>query len=282
MLARCNQAWQAAVIPALLVAPAAIAQTKRAWVDPPAELVAPHAQVSQPSPQAPAHATLSPPQAMSSTAPEIAASQSSAPRSNVMLAQPKPDYGSEDFSSGNLAQQNSVPSVRATLRHQSAQPARETVPRPTPPFNVAAAQHSVVNRIGAREQDARNLAQSYLSLWSASNQRTLQATPAFYGSEVMFHGRSMSFGALLAEKRRFVQRWPNRSYRYRTGTMGVKCDPNGRSCTIRSTFDFDAANARFSRRSRGVATHELVVSFAGKQPIIVAENSRVLGRASGR
>jgi hypothetical protein len=165
MLARCNQAWQAAVIPALLVAPAAIAQTKGAWVDPPAELFAPHAQVSQPSPQAPAHATLSPPQAMSLTAPEIAASQSGDPRSNVKLAQPKPDYGSEDFSSGNLAQQNGVPSARATLRHRTARPAREIVPRPTPPFNVAAAQDSVVNRIGAREQDARNLAHRIHQSW---------------------------------------------------------------------------------------------------------------------
>jgi len=88
----------------------------------------------------------------------------------------------------------------------------------------------------------------------------------------------MSFAALLAEKRRFVQRWPDRKYRYQPSAMAIKCEPNGRSCIVRSTFDFDAANAKLDRRSRGVGMHEIVVNLAGDRLVIVSENSRVLER----
>jgi hypothetical protein len=47
---------------------------------------------------------------------------------------------------------------------------------------------------------------------------------------------------------------------------------------VRSTFDFDAANAKLGRRSRGVGAHELVVHLTGDRPVIVSENSRVLSR----
>jgi hypothetical protein len=269
MPARWDQAWQAALIPALLMAPAALAQTRGAWVDPPTELFVPQAEPARPSPPAPVHATLPPSQPAPSTVPDLAPPQKSDSRPQARV---------DKAPSGELAHRSEAPSPRAVPSHQSARPTREIAPAPPPSFDVAARQSSAVRQAGARERDARNLARNYLSLWSASNHRTLQATPAFYGSQVMFHGRPMSFGQLLAEKRRFVQRWPVRSYRYRPETMGVTCEPNGRSCRIRSTFDFDAANSELGRRSRGAGTHELVVTFAGDRPVIASENSRVFSR----
>jgi hypothetical protein len=47
---------------------------------------------------------------------------------------------------------------------------------------------------------------------------------------------------------------------------------------VRSAFDFEAVNSKLDRRSRGIGTHELVVSFAGERPVIIAESSRVLSR----
>jgi hypothetical protein len=142
-------------------------------------------------------------------------------------------------------------------------------------------QTSQADRGGAREQDARDFAEHYLSAWSGSNDRALQVSPTFYGSGVTFHGRSMSASALLTEKRRFVQRWPDRNYRYQPGTMAITCQPNGRTCVVRSRFDFDAANTKLGRRSRGIGAHEIVVDFAGNRPVIVSENSQVLRRRGG-
>jgi hypothetical protein len=123
---------------------------------------------------------------------------------------------------------------------------------------------------------------AYFDYWSSPNEQTLAATPEFYSSRVIFHGRSLSARELLEEKRRFVQRWPERRYRPRTDTMGVACGPGGRSCTVRSVFDFSATNPARGRKSQGIATIELVVSFEGDRPVITAESSLVHGRGASR
>jgi len=188
--------------------------------------------------------------------------------------------GSEDFSAATLIPDNREAGSRAARQEQAVQPDRDIAP--APPASRLSQRGSAGGSVGARVQDARALAFSYLDLWSASNDRTLQATPSFYGPAVTFHGRPLTFRALMAEKRRFVQRWPDRNYRYRPGTMGVTCARDATSCTVRSTFDFDAANAKLGRRSRGTGTHELVVIFAGDRPVIASETSRVLTRTGSR
>ena len=89
----------------------------------------------------------------------------------------------------------------------------------------------------------------------------------------------MSARALLDEKRRFVQRWPERRYRPRPETIGVACGPEAETCTVRSVFDFTAADPERGRRSQGIASLELVVAFGGDgRPVILAEDSIVHGR----
>ena len=136
------------------------------------------------------------------------------------------------------------------------------------------------SRLPAREQATRDLAFKYLDHWSAPNRVALASAPSFYGSSVTFHGRQRTFASVLAEKRRFAERWPDRSYRYRPETTRVACEAHGTTCTVRSIFDFAASNPRQGRRSRGIGYHELVVSFSGYRPVILSENSRVL-RGSG-
>jgi hypothetical protein len=273
-------AWKATVIPALLFSSSAIAQMKGAWVDPPADLSATHNVTSEPSPQS----DVIPPQlqAAPASSPNTAVTREDELGSSVETAKLKSSDRSRDLSATNIAHQDRSSSPRPIPRFRAAQPAQEDAPAVPMSSSVVAQRSSASTGVSARELDARNFAENYLSLWSASNDRTLRATPAFYGSSAVFHGRSMSSKALLNEKRRFVQRWPDREYRYRPGTMGIKCEPNGRVCIVRSIFDFDAANSQLGRRSRGVGTHELTVTFAGDRPVIVSENSRVLSRGSSR
>jgi hypothetical protein len=137
--------------------------------------------------------------------------------------------------------------------------------------------HSAPRQSGASEA-ARDLAYEYLRLWSAPNQTALAAAPSFYGHTVRFHGRTRTLGSVLAEKRRFAARWPERAYRYRPETTRVACEAGGSRCTVWSVFDFLAADPRQGRRSMGIGEHELVISFSGRKPVVVAENSRVLHR----
>jgi hypothetical protein len=131
-----------------------------------------------------------------------------------------------------------------------------------------------------RAQDAQALAIDYLNLWSAPNRSALAAASSFYGPTMMFHGRERTLGSVLAEKRRFTERWPQRSYRYRPETTMVACESDGPRCTVWAIFDFSAASSNHDRRSEGIGEHELVVSLSGGKPVIVDETSRVLQRGA--
>jgi hypothetical protein len=108
---------------------------------------------------------------------------------------------------------------------------------------------------------------------------TLDAMNRFYAATVRFHGRVLGARALLNEKRRFVQRWPERQYRHRPDSMEVACDSETATCRVRSVFDFEAENPRRRRRSRGVGALDLVISMKGHRPVIIAEDSEVLRRS---
>ncbi|MET0527853.1 MAG: hypothetical protein ABW003_05835 [Microvirga sp.] len=127
----------------------------------------------------------------------------------------------------------------------------------------------------ARERAAQELALTYIDRWSASNEHTLAATLDFYAPRVRFHGRATTRDKLLAEKRRLVLRWPERRYLLRPDTMRVNCRSGERFCTVRSAFDYLAENPERGQQSRGIATIEFVVHFAGERPLIVAESSRI-------
>jgi hypothetical protein len=128
------------------------------------------------------------------------------------------------------------------------------------------------------ERAARQLAVDYLDFWSAPNSLALETMPDFYGSRVEFHGRDMSIGTLMEEKRRFVRRWPVRSYTARLDTLRASCAPSGDTCAVRGVFDYTAISPERGRRSQGVANLELQISFAGERPVIVSETSRVVAR----
>ncbi len=133
------------------------------------------------------------------------------------------------------------------------------------------------NQPGDRARAAVKFASAYLDAWSSPNRVALVSTSAFYGPSVVFHGHERSYRSVFAEKQRFAERWPERTYRYRPEFTQVACEADGASCTVWSLFDFAAADHE-GRRSRGLGEHELVVSFAGEKPIIVSETSRVLRR----
>jgi hypothetical protein len=138
----------------------------------------------------------------------------------------------------------------------------------------------VTYRLDRKQQAARDLAYTYLDHWSAPNRVALASAPSFYGSSLIFHGRTRSLASVMAEKRRFAERWPDRTYRYRPETTQVLCESGGARCTVRSLFNFSAAGRDPVRRSAGTGDHELVVSFSGSRPVIVSENSRVLRRGA--
>ncbi|HYF52974.1 MAG TPA: hypothetical protein VEA41_01810 [Salinarimonas sp.] len=151
-------------------------------------------------------------------------------------------------------------------------------PRPAPREPAVAERPAREREETELAEAARRLATSYQDFWSASNGEAMASMPDFYAPRVEFHGRVMSARALIEEKRRFVRRWPDRTYSPRADSMRVSCATAGDACTVRTLFDFAATNARTGRRSAGTGQLELVVALAGRTPVIVAEASQVMRR----
>ncbi|MGU3362042.1 hypothetical protein ACLBWX_17090 [Methylobacterium sp. M6A4_1b] len=125
---------------------------------------------------------------------------------------------------------------------------------------------------------ATRLTDRYLDNVSASGDAMVAAAPRFYAERVRFHGRTVSLAALIAEKRRFVRRWPERRYEAQGGATRTACNAASATCIVQTTFDFRADNPVRGVRSQGVSELTLTISFAGERPLIVAESSRVLRR----
>jgi hypothetical protein len=143
----------------------------------------------------------------------------------------------------------------------------------TLPASAAEGDGSAQQSAPTRASIARQFALSYLDFWSRPNAATLFASPVFYAPRVRFHGKAMRPSELMAEKQRFVRRWPVRRYEPRLDTLITSC--RGDVCTVRTSFDFSAAAPARGTRSRGRGDLELAIRFAGRRPYIVAETSRV-------
>jgi len=232
----------------LLWGPAAYAQGAAAWVDPPS--ASPPAAKSQPSPAA-------------ESRPE------SGPASTAPWVEPETARTSEQ-----------VPDAPSSTRAASPDGVAAPEPGMNRPPDAGVRTAFVDERHVRREYAARDLAFSYLDHWSAQNRVALSSAASFYGPSVVFHGQKRSTVSVLAEKRRFAERWPDRNYRYRPETTQVACEADGAKCTFWSIFDYSAANPSQGRRSLGLGEHELVVSFANETPVITSETSRVLRRGA--
>ncbi len=279
--------WKAVAIALLagLAPGSGFAQSDRGWVDPPAAEPRPQAPPqaapapAPPPPPAPAPRRvetepLAPAPPAATAAPRSleppAPTQSARPqRSQPIEGEPEPEPETEIVTRPEPGRREPSPDLLAP-------PAR--APRPAPREPAVAERPEPERPAANLGRAAQQLTLDYLDFWSASNAETLDVMPEFYGSRVEFHGRLVSARSVFEEKRRFVRRWPERQYSPRRDTMRVSCAPAGEVCTVRTQFDFVAANPQRGQRSTGTGQLELVVALAGSAPVIVSETSQVMKR----
>ncbi|WP_165937920.1 hypothetical protein, partial [Methylobacterium segetis] len=164
----------------------------------------------------------------------------------------------------------------AHIRHAPPRRLAET-PAPAPTGAPAPATDA---RFGDWAESARRLADDYVDSVSGTGAGLAATAPRFYAEQVRFHGRLMSLPALVAEKRRFARRWPDRRYELQPGTTRTACNASAATCVVSAVFSFQARNPGTGALSQGVSDLTLEVSFAGGRPVIVSESSRVLRRGA--
>lgn len=302
----CRTLGAAALLGLAGLAPAAQAQdaspsgapTSGGWVDPPTELAPPSGSAAaappagetaparsarpEPPPARPAPPVrtaepedrpaprLRPPAARTEPAPQRAARPAEEPRSASRAP--------ESLATGEPRSVSRAPEGLTAGEPRSASRAPESLTAGEP--RSAAAPRLPQRGNTGQARAAKQLAIDYLDFWSDRNAVALDAHETFYAPTVRYHGREMSARALQEEKRRFARRWPEREYRLRLDTMRTSCA--GAFCTIRSAFEFRAADPVRGRHSAGTGILELGVSFAGGPPAIVSETSSVLRRGGER
>jgi len=255
------------------------AASRGGWIDPPPRAAAP----------APGAATESMKAAVPQT-PEMnaAKAQPETPRDAAPVRQAaKPEPGEDALPKAaptrapgpKRAAALERPPVRESLRrrehHEARQEAGHETHRPhrlaETPATIGPAPGASSERVAA----ARTLTASYLATISGSDDTMVAAATRYYASRVRFYGRPVTTAGLVAEKRSFVQRWPER--RYEPRAMRAACDAE--TCTIRTLVDFRTANPGRGAVSSGAAELILEVGFAGTRPYILGETGRVLRRS---
>ncbi len=96
-----------------------------------------------------------------------------------------------------------------------------------------------------------------------------------YADGVNYFGKTMSKSAVLAEKRVFFNRWPNRNYSIRPDSLSVSCESNT-SCNAQGIVDWSVSGN--SKMSTGSASINLNWNKSLGDWKIDSENSRVLSR----
>ena len=113
--------------------------------------------------------------------------------------------------------------------------------------------------------DAIALANEYWVRWSGNDQEALTFLARTYAGNVDFYGRHRSRSAVMEEKRRFVERWPQRSHSVRPASLAARCTADASTCMVDGIVDWDCRSTRRAVRSIGAAsfTFQIVLSTTG-------------------
>jgi hypothetical protein len=111
--------------------------------------------------------------------------------------------------------------------------------------------------------------------WSEPNPETLRALDEVYVDKVFYHGKITPRQAVLLDKRRFAERWPQRSYKIRPHSVTASCNAASEVCRVQGIMDRELANPVTNTKSRDIASFDYSITRSGEGLKIAAETSSV-------
>jgi hypothetical protein len=147
-------------------------------------------------------------------------------------------------------------------------------PNAAPPSdpNAVAGQEPPQTSLAGR---ATGLVQSLAARWSEPNAEALRALDELYVDKVLYHGKLTPRQAVLLDKRRFAERWPQRSYKIRPHSVTASCNAASETCRVQGIIDRELANPATNTKSQDVANVDFSVTRSGEALKIAAETSSV-------
>jgi len=132
---------------------------------------------------------------------------------------------------------------------------------------------------GSPEQRAIDFVQSLFERWSGQNDALLPVLDKLYTEKVLYHGKSVPRQTVLLSKRRFANRWTQRSYAVRPGSLSATCAAGG-TCRVKGTMNWKLHEATATTPSRGVASFAYSIVLKDSGPQISAETDTVNDKPS--
>jgi hypothetical protein len=146
---------------------------------------------------------------------------------------------------------------------------------------------------------AREVVRLAIERSSKPSDEVVPLLEGIYAETVVYQGKSTSRQDILRSKHRLADRWSERVYTIRPGSLTATCAANGSTCRVKGVVSwkyFDAKTAKVTSakmmnattvgtkkpasQSRGVASFEYRVLLTGEAPKIIAESRSVHEPAS--
>jgi hypothetical protein len=146
---------------------------------------------------------------------------------------------------------------------------------PTSDQNVAAGNANPEPPQSSLTGRATSLVVGLAARWSEPNAEMLGTLDELYVDKVFYHGKLTPRQAVVLEKRRFAERWPQRSYKIRPHSITASCNAASEMCRVQGVMERELANPATNTKSRDVATFDFSIARSGEALKIAAETSSV-------
>jgi len=103
----------------------------------------------------------------------------------------------------------------------------------------------------------------------------LRALDEVYQDKVFYHGKLTPRQAVLQEKLRFAERWPQRSYKIRPRSVTASCNASTEMCRVQGIMDRELVNPATNTKSRDITSFDYSIGRSGEALKIAAETSSV-------
>ena len=135
---------------------------------------------------------------------------------------------------------------------------------------------------GTPERRAIDFVVSLVKRWSGPNAELLPFLDHLYAEHVLYNGKSTPRAAVLLSKRQLADRWTQRTYTIRPGSLSATCAGPGGTCRVKGVMSWKFDNPKTKGSARGVANFEYSLINEGKALQITAEISSTNEKPAGQ
>ncbi len=126
----------------------------------------------------------------------------------------------------------------------------------------------------ALDERAASFVSTRISRWSSAGTADLASFVSAYADQVLYYGSLKSREVILQDKRRFVERWPERRYELRAHSITAQCKAD--VCSVSGLLDWRARSVARAASASGMAQFEYEVMVSASTFRIISENSSVV------